>query len=113
MAQYTSATFTGTSGNDYQTIVFPFNTKFKAGIGGVYMVTKRSETDDGKITHEPFFLGSAQDLVESFKYHSMQYQFKKYEVNSICVIRETDEGRRKEIFSDLIEKYRPLLNEYF
>ncbi len=112
MAKYTSTIFVGHSGKEYKTIVFPFKTTFKAGIGGVYIVTKRVEAE-GKVTHEPFFVGSGHDIAGSFKFHPMSYQFNKYEVNTICVIKEAEEVARKEIYTDLLHKYMPLLNEFF
>ena len=113
MAKYGSISFKGGSGSAYKMIVFPFQTKFKPGIGGVYLVTKRRVKEDGSVAHEYLYVGSSSDLRENFRFHPRAVQFDSYKATSICVYRETDEAKRKEIFEDLRGHYRPLLNEMF
>lgn len=108
-----TATFEGFSGEAYSTIVFPLNTKFKEGISAVYLLTKREEGDSGRGHHELYYIGSSTNLRENFKYHEMDFQIKKYKLNAICIIRESDEDMRKKIYQDLVDKHRPLLNEMF
>ena len=113
MAKLGNVTFTGLSGQSYKATVFPFNITFKEGIGGVYVVSKRTENEEGQMSHDWFYVGSASDLRENFKMHTSAFQFRKYEVNAINVIREDDAGKRKEIYEDLVHQLKPLLNEMF
>ncbi len=113
MAKLGNATFTGLSGQTYNSVVFPFNIKFKAGIGAVYVVSKRTENEDGQMAHDWFYVGSAGDMRDQFAMHPNTFQFEKYEVNAICVIREDDTAKRKEIYEDLVHKLKPLINEMF
>lgn len=113
MAKLGNATFTGLSGQTYNSVVFPFKITFKPGIGAVYIVSKRTENEEGQMTHDWFYVGSTADMREQFAMHPNVFQFEKYEVNAICVIREDDAANRKTIYEDIVYKLKPLINEMF
>lgn len=112
MAKIGNATFEGSSGKTYRSTVFPLKSTFKEGIGAVFLVTRRFEQEDGSNAHEWLYISSTADMREQFTgHHPMQFAFNKYKANAICVIRESDEAVRKDIYQDLRGKYMPLLNE--
>lgn len=111
MAKIGNATFEGESGKKYRTTVFPFKTVFKAGISGVYVVTRRFEQADGTFAHEWLYIGHSADMQQQFVAHPQTYGFNKYKANALCFIQEADESERKLAFADLWQKYKPLLNE--
>ena len=106
-----SATFHGKSGQAYKMSVFPFEAVFKPSIGGVYMVTRRTEQPDGKVAHEWLYAGYALDMRSRFEIHPMAYGFKQYRANAICFLAENDPDKQKQIQADLRLKYMPVLNE--
>ena len=102
--------FEGKSGKKYTFNVYTIDTEFKE-IGAVYFITKRTENKDGTGKHFRIYIGRTEDLSERFDDHHKQKCFNNNEANCICVYSESNEEKRIEIESDLIDNYNPPCNE--
>lgn len=113
MAKLGNVTFQGESGNSYTFSVYPFKTKFKAGVAAVYFVTRRYELEPSSkaMGHEYLYINGADDLRSHLEDHPKAFGFKKYNANAICILLEKDAEKRREMIGDLWPQYRPLINE--
>lgn len=102
----------GKSGHRFEFSVFPWETKFKKGFGGVYFVTRRHEEGGpAKHSHNKIFIGEAQDFAQEFSNHPRWVEFREtHGANCICVYSTHDEHARTRISEDLVAGYDPVAN---
>lgn len=101
MAKFGNITIKGASGNSYKFSAYPGNTIFNA-VGAVYVVTKRTQKEDGGGLHRFLYVGETGDLNTRFGGHHKQGCFDARGANCICVLQRNDEDGRLEIESDIL-----------
>ena len=101
----------GASGRQYPFDVYDWDTIFRVGLAGVYMIARRFKKPDGNFELEPIYVGEREDLSLIFGFHKNQACIQKYYPNCRCIYLVKDADTRKEIVEDLIEKLAPHCNE--
>jgi len=97
---------TGKSGNQYPFSTYPLGTVFEAGMGGVYVVTKRvRRKSNGAIKHREVFIGQTGDLHMPLGGEAQAPA--SAGANCICVYAENDDTVRQGIHQDLMGRHRP------
>lgn len=108
-AKLADITYEGDSGQRYSFAVYPINTTFNS-VGGVYLITKRTESTDGTATHAVIYIGQTNDLCDRFTdYHRLPGFARNY-ANCICVLQEENEETRLDVETDLIRGHRTPCN---
>ena len=111
MSKIGTIDFAGESGRMYTFNVYSYdNNSFKPK-GGVYVVTKRTEKDDGKGIHKKLYIGSAEDFTIAFNNHELSSCFESEGANCVCTYWEDSPERRNNIVEDLVDNYHPPCNE--
>ena len=110
MGKFGTITCKGASGAKYEFTAYSDDTDFNA-IGAVYVITSRSQKNDGSYSHLRIYVGETGDLSTRFDNHHQQDCFDKNKTNCICVYVEENEVTRLAIESDLLDKYDPPCNQ--
>ena len=105
----TTVSFTGASGTKYRFGVYDLDGDLNA-IAGVYVVTNRYETAQGRYGHTVIYFGQTGDLGDRFDDHHKADCFADFGANSLCFHADGDEQSRLAKESDLIEAYNPPCN---
>lgn len=111
MNKLSTTSMGGESGANYKFEVYPYETMFRQGIAGVYLIAKRYKLPDGKFTLDPIYIGELSDLSTLYGFHKKQDCFLKHGANCKCIYISTDQKERQYIVQDLIEYYEPRCNE--
>lgn len=111
MSKLGTIDFAGNSGKMYTFNVYTYNDNQFKPKGGVYVITKRSEKEDGTVVHKKLYIGAATDFTIALENHNLIPCFEKEDANCICTYWEDSEEMRNNIMEDLIDNYHPICNE--
>ena len=96
--------FTGTTGEVYFFDVYTTDTQFNI-VGCVYIFTKRNGNQ-----YTPLYIGETQDPIREIPNHEKWPCLRQHGVDSICVLEESNVGKRINIKNDLIAYKKPPYN---
>ncbi len=108
MAKEGTVTFTGASGARYTFNYYKKDVNWKA-VAAVYIFTKRT-VSAGKGAQTALYIGETHSLKERIPGHEKWPCVNKHGCTHIAVRTESNQTRRREIESDLMEKQDPLCN---
>lgn len=104
-----TAFFEGASGERYRFEVYQMDTVFKQGLGGVYVIARRSKLKEG-FDLEPLFIGEKEDIYFLQGYHPQQNCYLKHGANCKCIHIESNKKLREAMVEDLFDHYKPACN---
>jgi len=79
-------------------------------MGAVYYISKRIEENDGTRNHTNLYIGQTSDLSTRFDDHHKESCFLNKNANCKSIYAESNDAKRLEIESDLIEALDPPCN---
>ncbi len=97
------------SGVPYKFTTYAWGTNFEA-IAVVYVVTRRTQKQDGRWSHSVIYVGETADLSERFDDHHKAACIAQYYPNCICIQRESSQRARLLKEADLVARYKPPCN---
>ena len=100
--------FYGASGNQYVFQAYPIDTQF-LNLGGVYIFTRHSVDDQGKVNFQPLYIGQTKSLTERLtpNHHAWNKALTSG-FNTLCVYIDINESSRKSCERDLLNNYNTL-----
>ena len=105
MSKLGTTAFRGTAGHKYEFSIFSLDAHFKAGHGGVYVVTRRKDEPHSHHSIHVIFIGETSDFSTDLADHPNQADFEKEEANSICIHPTQEPKARERICRELREHY--------
>lgn len=95
--------FSGKSGARYEFLVYPLETVFAAGLGGVYVITRRKLGRSARgFVHRRICTGQSDDLSQPLTDDAQSLSARR--ANCICVHAEKDKDARGKIEQDLLRQ---------
>lgn len=110
MSKLGTIDFAGESGKMYTFNVYTINNNEFKPKGGVFVITKRSEKEDGKAVHKKLFIGEAEDFTVAYENHPRKDCFESEGANCVCTFWEDSHEMREKIITDLVDNYHPPCN---
>jgi hypothetical protein len=110
----------GKSGKKYSFKIYEIEEKLESldglcsefkKVGGLYIFTKRHETDTNQYSHTRIYCGKTKDLSERFDDHHKEECIMENNPNCICIMQENDEKEREAIETYILENKNFLCNE--
>ncbi|MGK7394344.1 MAG: hypothetical protein ACNS62_07215 [Candidatus Cyclobacteriaceae bacterium M3_2C_046] len=111
MSKIGTIDFAGESGKMYTFNIYSIENNHFKPKGGVFVVTKRTEKDDGRGVHKKLFIGSAEDFSIAFNNHEKRDCFFEQGANCVCTYWEDSTEMRSNIVEDLVDNYHPPCND--
>lgn len=105
MSEFGTVTFSGKSGARYAFTAYPLAALFPRGVGGMYVVTQRTQGKPRKgFLHKRLCTGQSDDLCQLLT--GDERSFSAQGTNCLCVHTEKDKGARRTIEQDLAQEPR-------
>jgi hypothetical protein len=105
MPKIDDATFMGSSGAKYRFEVHQYGAPLDP-VAGVYIITKRVlRAKVGGAGYAGVYTGETGNLSQSMAHHPRAECFASNGINSVCILVEADEAKRKATLADLKEGY--------
>lgn len=110
MASLGRTVLTGESGVNYRFRIFALGTKFRKK-SGVYVITNRSNNDEGVHRHTTLLVGQTEDVSQPFERHSKARALAEHGANCICLHPDESEASRLQKERDLVASLHPVCND--
>ena len=100
-------TLTGTSGKDYEFLVYPVGTRFPATFSCVYYLSRRARNAEGVAMHQGIYLGSTDDFNSCLQDHPAGDSIKQAGCNAVAVFINPHPAQREAVIADLLPALKP------
>jgi hypothetical protein len=110
MSKLGTIDFHGASGKLYTFNVYSYNDNQFKPKGGIFVVTKRTEKENGTGIHKKLFIGQATDLGLAYVNLDREACYEKEGANCFCTYWEDSDELRQQIVEDLVDNYHPPCN---